>query len=400
MKRKIRVGLRTQLSIAMVICVVITISVATISAIFVSDAIMTDFENSLSPAARALNNEIDAFKVPKNFSAVPELIRASQKFSEDSEVFNLIYPIAIGAASALLGIVIALILANRIGKPLEAVSVAARRVAGGDLSARIDAKEGGAGETSRLIHNFNAMARSLQRFDRQASESTASIAHELRTPLTILRGRLQGMREGLFKTDGANIDGLIAQVDSLTQIVNDLNVVSLAQAGRLDVQLDHIDIAEEIGSLLQTIAPDLKASELTLETALSSVFMDADANRLRQATLALIENVRHHAAIGRVLGLETGADEDGAFIRVLDRGPGFAPEVADRLFDPFWRGEPSRSRLSGGTGLGLSVVASIAHAHHGKAIARPREGGGAIFELKFPIDLDQASVALTKQSRV
>jgi two-component system, OmpR family, sensor histidine kinase AdeS len=383
-KRKLRLGLRTQLIIAMVICVIGTVLVSTVTSIVASDAIMAGYEEGLSPAARKLNDTIERFRIPTDFSAAPELIRKGQKLDQESENIGLWVGIGISAASALIGILIALFLATKIGRPLEAVSAAARRVADGDLTARIDIKVGGAGETNKLIHNFNTMARALERYDRQSSESTAAVAHELRTPLAILRGRLQGMREGLFKTEGSDIDGLIQQVESLTQIVNDLNTVSLAQAARLDIETAPVDVADVIETLARAVEPDLHAAGLSLETALSSVTAQADENRLRQATLALINNARSHGGTGGVVRLETGGDQDGPYIRVLDRGPGLPDGDADRLFDPFWRSDASRSRASGGSGLGLSVVASIVRAHGGSVHANPRIGGGAVFEIRLP----------------
>ncbi len=228
------------------------------------------------------------------------------------------------------------------------------------------------------------MASSLERFQRQSVESSAAIAHELRTPLTILQGRLQGMVEGVFETKPRDLEGLIDQVESLSRIVSDLNIVSLAQAGRLSVHQEPVWLEESMASLLHTVMPDLEKAGLIVEADLRPANGFADASRVRQAALVLIENVKRHAAAGGSIRVETGVDDRQAFIRVLDRGPGINPDTVDRMFEPFWRSEASRSRATGGSGLGLSVVASIASAHGGSVSAAPRDGGGAVFELRLP----------------
>jgi two-component system, OmpR family, sensor histidine kinase AdeS len=381
---RFRMTLRAQLIVAMVSCVLATVVIATVSSIYLEDMFMTSFSDKLSPAARKLNDDINAFKVPADYSAVPELIQRGKAFEKESENYGVLITVLIGGASLLAGILIALIIAPRIGRPLEAVSAAAQRVADGDLSARIDAKAGGVGETANLIDSFNRMASSLERFQRQSVESSAAIAHELRTPLTILQGRLQGMVEGVFETKPRDLEGLIDQVESLSRIVSDLNIVSLAQAGRLSVHQEPVWLEESMASLLHTVMPDLEKAGLIVEADLRPANGFADASRVRQAALVLIENVKRHAAAGGSIRVETGVDERQAFIRVLDRGPGINPDSADRMFEPFWRSEASRSRATGGSGLGLSVVASIASAHGGSVSAAPRDGGGAVFELRLP----------------
>jgi two-component system, OmpR family, sensor histidine kinase AdeS len=380
---RFRLKLRTQLVIAMIACVLATATIAIIASIVLEDIFVTSFTDTLSPAARKLNDDIDALRVPTDYSAVPELMQKGKAFNKDSENYGLIITGIIGGASILVGILIALIIAPRIGKPLDAVSVAAQRVADGDLTARIDAKAGGVGETIKLINSFNQMATSLENYQRQSIESSAAIAHELRTPLTVLQGRLQGMIEGVFETKPRDLEGLIGQVNSLSRIVSDLNIVSLAQAGRLTVHQEPVWLEEIVASLIHTVLPDLEAAGLVIETDLQPANGLADPSRVQQATLALIDNVKRHGAAGGSIRIETGIEKRQAFIRVLDRGPGLAPEIAARIFEPFSRGEGSRSRETGGTGLGLSVVASIASAHGGTVSASPREGGGTAFEMKL-----------------
>jgi two-component system, OmpR family, sensor histidine kinase AdeS len=384
MNRRSRLGLRSQLIIAMMICIVATVAISIAATVYFIERQRIDYEQRLSPRARKAQAEIDASRIPTDLAAVREIFDADKRATDESEYLGNLALLTVAFVSILVGSLIAIVLAIRIGRPLQSVSAAAQRVASGDLTARADPAVGGAGETVDLIENFNAMAASLAAFERQSVENSAAIAHELRTPLTILRGRLQGMVEGVFKTERRDLEGLIAQVESLTQIVNDLNIVGLAQAGRLHINVAPIDLAQEMAALLYMVEPDLATAQMAVEVALAPAAAHADANRVRQAALALIDNARSHAQSGGVVRVETAVVGDYAIIRVLDRGPGLVAEAAARVFEPFWRGDASRSRTSGGSGLGLSVVSSIAKAHRGSVRAEPREGGGAVFEILLP----------------
>lgn len=286
--------------------------------------------------------------------------------------------------ASLCGVLGGTLLAKRLSGPLESLAAAARSVAGGDLRARARPRFSGAGETAQLIQDFNDMADALQRSDRQLKESSAAIAHELRTPLTVLRGRLQGMRDGVFEAGEREIDALIRHVDGLTRIVEDLKTVSNAEAGELSLRVSLTDLAEVADDLIRTVRPDLERGGFAVELDLRPTPIHADAERVRQVLLALLENARLHAAEGRSIRVETLGEDHGAVMRVLDRGPGVGPEDAEQAFQPFWRADSSRSRVSGGTGLGLAVVAAIMRAHGGGAQIQNRPGGGAVVTLTFP----------------
>jgi two-component system, OmpR family, sensor histidine kinase AdeS len=381
----LRLGLRGQLVIAMVGSIIITVLITMVVSTALQPWVDYEFEKGLSSEAIKANADIKAYRVPTDLRAARELLDRSRKLDKELEYVGYIIFLAVALLSILIGSAIALMLATRIGRPLDAVSTAAKQVAAGDLSARAVVVSGIGGETARLVDNFNTMAASLERFQRQSVESSAAIAHELRTPLAILRGRLQGIHDGIFQRQNNDINLLIVQVESLTQIVEDLRIVSLATAGQLTIVCEPMEAATEIGLLLITMRPALEAAGFYVGIDLAPCMIDADPNRIRQAALALIENARTHAEVGRAIQIETLSEGEDAIIRVSDRGPGIPLDQIERIFEPFWRGDASRNRASGGSGLGLSVVASIVAAHRGFVSAFPRKGGGVTFELRFPI---------------
>lgn len=273
---------------------------------------------------------------------------------------------------------------RRLIRPLEAVGSAARRIAHGDLTARAAPQGAMFDETRQLVDDFNAMAGQLKFAEAEMRAWNVAIAHELRTPLTILRGRLQGIVDGAFTTEATSFPGLVAQVDSLTRIVGDLEVFTLAQSGRLELQFETVDLAEEVATVVSVVAPELKDAGIDLVFEFgSSVQVTADSARVRQAILAILENARRYAAPG-ILRIETCATREKAILRFCDDGPGLPPGAERLVFEPFWRTDESRSRANGGSGLGLAVVQAIAQAHGGITLARAAKPRGAIFEIHLP----------------
>lgn len=292
--------------------------------------------------------------------------------------------VALACLASLFGIWVGIAVATRLVRPIEAVSAAARALSRGDLTRRVTVDRAGSDELATLVVDFNAMADALQRFDREVSESSAAIAHELRTPLTILRTRLQAQKDGHIHPDGDSNELLIAQVDLLTRIVDDLQVLSMADSGRLDLHREDVDIADFLRTTAVGVEVLLAQDGMTLETHLEPAVAAIDRMRLRQVILALANNARFHARSGGTMLLACGPGEGRARIVVADRGPGIAEADRARVFERFWRAEPSRMRAGGGSGLGLAVCAAIVRAHGGSLQIAPRVGGGSEFTLHLP----------------
>ncbi|SHO67026.1 two-component system, OmpR family, sensor histidine kinase AdeS [Pseudoxanthobacter soli DSM 19599] len=273
-------------------------------------------------------------------------------------------------------------LSRRILQPLESLALSARRITAGDLTARALVGERTLGETAALIDDFNTMAQRLQDMAADMALWNATIAHELRTPLTILKGRLQGMIDGVFVPDEAALRALVLQVDGLARLVEDLRTVTLADSGHLDLRLASIRLAREIEQMAELMAHDLRASGFHLELDLADLVVEADATRIRQALLALVTNARRYAIRGAITITLASRDET-VVLGVADEGPGLSPRMAPGIFDPFVRGVPARVGEPGGNGLGLSVVRAIMEAHGGRVNYRTAPGGGALFEMIF-----------------
>jgi len=337
----------------------------------------------LPPAAVRAGNDLEAMRLPDP-DDLRVLVQASGAGHAEGQMYSDLglTVLTLLAAAGAMGLAVAV--AMRLARPIERVADAARLVAMGTLSARVQAEPGASVELNGLIGDFNRMADHLSASRRELKESTAAVAHELRTPLTILRGRLQGIHDRVFPSGPAEIAALIQQVESLSRIVEDLRVVSLADTSALSLQCQTIDLAAAVNGLLPAIEPDLRARGLKLELDLRRALTRADPQRLRQVLNAVLDNAQRYAGAGTELRIETCEAGPDGVLRVLDRGPGFPPGAADRAFERFWRSDESRSRETGGSGLGLSVVRAIVQAHGGRCSAANRAGGGAIVEIKLP----------------
>lgn len=291
--------------------------------------------------------------------------------------------LALAGLGVAVGVVVGFYLARRITRPIESVSRAAAAIARGELTARAAAVPSASGEPATLIADFNRMAESLERADRELSETAAAIAHELRTPITVLRARLQAVVDRVLPLSDRELVALIAQIDMLAAIVENLKVLSLAGAGRLPLSRQPVDLADEAVSVVNAMEGALRAAGMEVRLQLQPTPASADAARVRQALTALLDNAIAYAASGGVVEIRTYLEGDQVRLDVLDRGPGLPEGAEESIFDRFWRAEPSRSRASGGTGLGLAVVRAIAEEHGGQVMAQNRPDGGARFSIAF-----------------
>lgn len=255
---------------------------------------------------------------------------------------------------------------------LSALRRTAQRVRAGDLAARVPEVRPTATEITGFARDFDALVARAERAERESRASAAVLAHELRTPLTVIRGRLQGMMDGVFAAGPDELALLMGQVDVLQRLMDDLRFLTLFDAGRMSFQ--------KVPLRLDDILRDALAVHPAAEVALAPLALAGDRARLRQAVAAILDNAgRHAGGVDRVSLTRDGPD---AVLEVADRGPGLTAAEARQVFDRFFRKAGTQPE---GSGLGLAVVRAIALGHGGSVRARPRPGGGTILELRLPM---------------
>jgi len=276
------------------------------------------------------------------------------------------------------------VLVRGIVAPVRHLSEAAERIAQGDLEVR--AEVASRDEIGQLGRAFNAMAESLARSRAVRRAQTADIAHELRNPLSVLQGTLEAMADGVYAPTPENLDPALAQVKTLTRLVEDLRVLALADAGEL--RLDRQRIA--LGALLARVAEGHRMAfeeqglDLVEEQVPELPDVIGDADRLAQVLGNLLANALHHVPAGGEVQLSAVVGEGGVIVSVVDHGPGVAEEDLPHLFERFWRGDPSRHRDTGGSGLGLAIARHIVEGHGGRIWAEITPGGGLTVSFRLP----------------
>jgi two-component system OmpR family sensor kinase/two-component system sensor histidine kinase BaeS len=306
-------------------------------------------------------------------------------FSEFSGVRN-IWLLVCGApvAVVMLAMLTMFTLYTRFGQPLSEMFNAIDSVAEGNLSVRVS--ENKSEMFSELIKRFNKMVEELERADQQRRNLTADIAHELRTPLHIIQGNLEGIIDGVYKPTPDHINNTLDETKLLARLVEDLQTLSLAEAGQLPLHPTRFLLADLMQDLTSSFSSQATSLGIDLKTDISdpSQEISADYHRLNQVLSNLISNALRHTPEGGQISIETEAASDGVQIAVRDTGQGIRAEDVPFIFDRFWRGDKSRTGRAH-SGLGLAIAKQLIHAHGGTITAESEVGKGTTFTIVLPI---------------
>ncbi|MCS6888925.1 MAG: ATP-binding protein [Chloroflexus sp.] len=302
----------------------------------------------------------------------------------------------LGAGAGLMAILLgmAAVFSRRISAPLRQISAAAHAIADGDHSSRV--QPANVRELAELAESFNRMAAALQQADQQRRQLTADIAHELRTPLSIIKGRLEGLQDGVYEADAEQIETLLAEVALLERLINDLHLLALADAGQLPLYREIVApvmlVNEAVRSFAQSAAE--RDIRLTASTADDLPDIEVDPQRIAQVLGNLISNALRHTPAGGIVSVTVAAEPNGVIFRVSDTGPGIAPADLPHIFDRFYRADRARTRSSGGAGLGLAIARRLVEAHGGQIWAESELGRGTTVSFRLPVRLDVLATKL------
>ncbi|MFD1732936.1 sensor histidine kinase [Deinococcus malanensis] len=259
--------------------------------------------------------------------------------------------------------------ARRFARPLTHLSAAANRLTSGDFTARAALSRSltrRSDETARLLRDFNVMAASLERLEHERRYSVAAIAHELRTPVTVLRGRLEAVRDGVLPAHPQELDKLIGHADLLSELIEDLQLLSLAEAGELRLELGPVEMQDVLIRLHADHLPTAQAQgvDLLLELCPEPVMVTGDRRRLQQVVHNLLTNALRHTPPHGTVWIKLEVEAGAVHIEIHNTGTGFTAEALNRAFERFYSG-PDRERGRGGSGLGLAISKSLIEVHGG-----------------------------------
>lgn len=294
----------------------------------------------------------------------------------------LFYGALIGAVIALL---LGIFLSRTITRPIRELTKATHAVSQGDLAQQVPVRTND--ELGELAQAFNKMSAELSRSVDARKQMTADIAHELRTPLSLILGHAEAVHDGVLPPTKDNFEIIREEAARLEHLVNDLRTLSLADAGELSISPQIV----EPGGLLRDVASlyeyqsKRKNIELALDIASPLPPLEVDPGRMTQVLTNILDNAIRHTPEGGTITLSARHKDDRIELAIQDSGPGLPGEEVGRIFERFYRADPSRQREDGGSGLGLAIAKSIVQAHSGQVSAESEAGKGLRIVISLPV---------------
>ncbi len=283
-----------------------------------------------------------------------------------------------------IALLLGFLLARSLTQPLQKLTEATRQVASGDLSVKVDV--GSQDELGELAQSFNLMNQRLAQSRDARRQMTADIAHELRTPVSVILGYADGLKEKVIPPSQETFDLIQEQAEQLEHLIEDLRTLTQAEAGEIGLA---IMPANPVPLVERTVAAyEPQASRQSVELAL--VVKDEipeiklDPDRFRQVLSNLLSNALQYTPEGGEITIAMEADERSVSISISDTGPGIPAEDLERIFQRFYRRDSSRSRDTGGSGLGLSIAKSLVERQGGQIVVESELGQGSRFTIIFP----------------
>lgn len=318
---------------------------------------------------------------------LPSLDGASDTFARSVSRMLLIGSGVAGGVA----IVVALLISRRVTRPLRLLTRAAQRLAAGERHEPLDLPA--EAELAELSRAFNSMAADLARQEDLRRQFVADVAHELRTPLSVLRLQVEGLEDGVEQPSPELFASLREEVGLLTRLVEDLRLLSLADAGQISFTSEILDAYAVLERAATAAAPRARQQGIRLEVARPAVspLVRADPQRLLQIIGNLLENaLRYTPRGGTVILRAVSVRENGTsavpqvLLEIADTGPGIAAADLPHIFDRFYRTDRARARETGGSGLGLAIVQRLVEAQDGQVSVDSLLGKGTTFRIRLP----------------
>lgn len=311
----------------------------------------------------------------------PELSREERQFLQRTNEALLLATLGAAAVALLTGIY----LARTLARPLQGLTLAAQKIAQGDLEQQVPVTS--QDELGRLAEAFNQMSQEVARANHLRRQMTADIAHDLRTPLTVVGGYIESMRDGVLQPTHERLALIYTEIERLQHMVSDLRMLSQADAGELSMHLQPIAPAallEQAARRYQHQAEQIQVS-LKLETPKDLPVVSVDEARMMQVLDNLLSNALRFTPTGGQISLSASKNQGTVQIVVTDTGSGIPTEDLPNIFTRFYRADQTRSGDSGESGLGLSIAKALVTAHGGEIRAESEPGEGTRVTISLPV---------------
>ncbi len=315
---------------------------------------------------------------------IPELDPREQRYISGMNRALLIG--GVGAAAAAL--LIASVLSRHFLSPLTELTRAIKAMKQGNLEQQVEVRT--QDELGELAQTFNQMSAEIHRVNQLRRQMTADIAHDLRTPLTVISGYVEALKDGTLPPTQERFEVINQEVTLLRRLIEDLRILSLADAGELNLLYQDVWPHDLLKQVVHSFQPLAVAQDIRLEVIADQMLpvIQADPERMVQVLENLVSNAVRHTPHGGQVTLTVQHQQSGLQITVRDTGAGIPADKLPNIFERLYRVEPSRSDSleESGSGLGLAIVKSIVEAHGGAITAESTEGSGTSIQLTLPIE--------------
>ena len=289
--------------------------------------------------------------------------------------------------SGLLAVGVAMILtffvSHRILTPIESLSRVSRLAAQRDFSARAEVRYHD--EVGQLARTFNSMVDELSRTEELRRNLVADIAHELRTPVTNIQGYVEGISDGIIRPNKSTLASMHSEIILLARLIEDLQELALAESGQMQLRLQVCDLSSLAKSAAASIQPQAEAKQVRLVVNESpALLVEADPQRIGQVFSNLLANAVTHTPAQGQIRITPRRRNGHVQVSIKDSGAGIPSEELSHIFERFYRVDKSRSRSTGGVGLGLTISKHLVEAHGGAIAAYSQAGNGTEFVVSFP----------------
>jgi histidine kinase len=372
--------LRWRIVIANMIVVVVGVSIVLLMAFLITTRIVPEaVETSLAALTEADASSLEG--------AVATLLDSFQH-----SILTAVTVAAIGAVIA--GLITSYFLAKEILRPLDEIATSSERIARGHYNERVAVPP--SDELALVAENFNQMAESLEQVEEQRVALIGNVSHELRTPLAGLNGYLEGLMDGVFPADEETFALMDHEIRRLRRLVNDLQALSRVESGQISLLLTNFDLNAEIERVVAQLRPQAEAQHLTIEVdegesassagATQAIVVHADVDRTAQVLTNLLGNAIRYTPDGGTITVSASEKQHMAQVDVVDTGMGIPVDALPYIFERFYRVDASRTRQSGGSGIGLTISRILVWAMGGELTAVSEGAGqGSTFSFTLPL---------------
>jgi len=306
----------------------------------------------------------------------------------DSDVrfLNTLNELLLAAAVVATGIsfVLGAYMAKRLSSPISRVIRTAGQISRGNFDDRVD-EHSNTKEIVELTDAINTLARTLGKQEALRKRLTADVAHELRTPTANLQSHLEAMIDGIWKPDTDRLKSCHEETVRISKMVNDLENLARAESGNLLINKERLDLSLLLRKVTQSFENDFRDKNIRLIMNSESCFLNADAHMMEQIVVNLLSNALKYTPDGGAIEMRTAHTNEHIEISIKDSGIGISAEDLPNIFERFYRADSSRSRATGGSGIGLSIVKSLVEAQGGSIRVVSQLDRGSEFVVTLPV---------------